>query len=435
MPLNSYLSGMKKIALTLLALICSILLFAQKQMTEDSYLLQKLANETKENLTTNILPFWSERMFDTSGGFYGRMDGNDQLDIDAQRGGILNARILWTFSSAYRILGDSAWLSMATHARNYIIQHFIDRRHGGTFRSVDAAGNPVDKLKQTYSQAFFIYALTEYYRVTGDEESLGEAKKIFALIEHYCYDKQNNGYFEAFDQEWKRVNDQLIGEKSEQDTKGMNTHLHLMEAYTNLYRVWPDKMVAARLRNLIRLFLERLIDPQTRHLVVFTNDQWEKTSDINSYGHDIEASWLLDEAATVLGDTELKNKVEEISLHVLQAACEGLQPDGSLIYEKDIVTGHSDTDRHWWPQAEAIVGFTNAWKLTGDKGYLLKAKRCWEYTNRTLVDHQHGEWYYSVSEQGVPNRQSDKAGFWKCPYHNGRMCLELIERVAQLSAH
>ncbi len=340
----------------------------------------------------------------------------------------MNARILWTFSSAFRVLKDSSYLKTAKYSRDYIFRHFIDREYGGTFRSITAKGEPSDVRKQTYSQAFFIYALTEYYLATGDKEALEEAKKIFYCLEKYAFDTENNGYFEVYSRDWKRTDDLLIGEKDKNDRKTMNTHLHILEAYTNLYRAWPDNNLASRLKNLIELFVNKIIDPVTGHLIVFMNEKWESTSSSNSYGHDIEASWLLEEAAVVLGNRQLMDVVGKLVIPIVHAAEEGLQPDGSLIYEKDFSTGTINSNRDWWPQAEAIVGFVNAFELTGDKAYLQKALKCWEYTDQKLVDHDNGEWFNSVSASGVTDRRGDKAGFWKCPYHNGRMCLEIIRR-------
>ena len=228
----------------------------------------------------------------------------------------------------------------------------------------------------------------------------------------------------------KSLTDLLIGEKSLADKKTMNTHLHLLEAYTNLYRAWPDKIVAGRLKNMISLFLEKIIDPETGHLFVFMDERWVPTSSVHSYGHDIEASWLLQEAAEVLGNKKIISKVEKKVIPIVDAAMEGFQPDGSLVNEKDAATGHINANRDWWPQAETVVGLVNAFELTGDTGYLNKAVRCREYIDKNLVDHQQGEWFNSVSASGEINKLGDKAGFWKCPYHNGRMCLEIIRRQA-----
>jgi len=402
-----------------------------QQLEAQNAELHGLASEVKVDLVENILPFWSGKMIDTqNGGFYGRMDVNNRLYEEAEKGGILNARILWTFSSAFRVLKDSSYLNTATYSFKYILDKFIDWENGGTYRSVTAKGLPSDTRKQTYSQAFFIYALSEYYLATGDKDALEEAENIFYCLEKYCFDVENNGYFEVYSRDWKKSDDLLIGEKSIDDQKTMNTHLHLLEAYTNLYRAWPDKIVSGRLKNIISLFLEKIIDAETGHLIVFMDERWVPNSAVHSYGHDIEASWLLQEAAEVLGDKRIISKVGKKVIPIVIAAMEGLQPDGSIVSEKDVENGHVNTNRDWWPQAETVVGLVNAFELTGDTVYLKKAIRCWDYIDKNLVDHQEGEWFNSVSSSGEINKRGDKAGFWKCPYHNGRMCLEIIRRQA-----
>ncbi len=394
--------------------------------------LNRLKSEVNKNLTENILPYWIKNMVDpVNGGFIGRIDSEEKKYPSEDKGGILNARILWTFSSAYRVTKDTSYLTIAKRAKDYILAHFVDQLNGGTYRSVTSTGEPSDLRKQTYSQSFFIYALSEYFRATGDKMALEAAKEIYNSLEKYAVDPKSDGYFEVFDRKWKRINERLIGEKSIKDVKTMNTHLHLMEAYANLYRVWPDPKVGKRLKNLITLFTDKIIDPQTFHLRVFMDANWKSTSTVNSYGHDIEASWLLVEAAHIFGDQSLLKNCERISLKIADAAGEGLQTDGSLISEKDYLTGEVNYSRDWWPQAEAIVGLMHAFELSGDERYLNKAIKCWDYTNKYLVDHKAGEWFNAVSAAGTVSK-GDKAGFWKCPYHNGRMCMEMMDRVSRI---
>ena len=417
-----------------LALLCLFTGNLYSQVTENksefdqAQELKQLKTEVKDNLINNILPFWSGKMTDEkNGGFYGRIDVNDKLHPDAYKGGILNARILWTFSSAFLVLRDSSYLRLALRARDYIFSHFLDSKFGGAYMSVNSKGEPLDSRKQIYTQSFFIYALTEYYRATGDKEALIKAKEIFELIEKYGFDNISNGYFEIYSREWNRVHDRLIGEKSGDDQKGMNTHLHILEAYTNLYRAWPDERVAERLRNLILLFEEKIINQKTFHLNYFMNEKWEIATSKDSYGHDIEASWLLTEAAGLLKDPALMAKVRAMSIKMVNAASEGLQADGSLVYEKDNKTGDIDAKREWWSQAEGVVGFVNAYEITNDASYLRKAISMWKYIDKNIVDHKNGDWYYDVDEKGIPS--GDKAGPWKCPYHSSRMCMEIIERL------
>jgi mannobiose 2-epimerase len=391
---------------------------------------KQLKSEVSANLTKNLLPYWSDRMVDNvNGGFYGRIDGNDKVAPNEDKGGILNARILWTYSSAYRIMKDTAYLRLATRAKEYIMAHFIDKEYGGAYRSVNAKGKPSDTRKQVYTMTFFIYGMAEYSRATGDKEALKTAKDIFETFEKYALDRESNGYFEVFSRDWKRTRDRLIGETTINDEKTMNTHLHLMESYANLYRVWPDKRMAERLKNLVEIFLDKIIDKKTSHLICFMDRNWNSTSKIDSYGHDIEASWLLYEAANLLKDPVLLARVKEASIKIADAASEGLQPDGSLVYEKDLSTGHVASERSYWVQSETIVGYLNAFELTGNKKYLDNAINCWNYTKNHLVDNKAGGWFSSVSESGVAGR-GDKGGFWICPYHNGRMCMEVIERIS-----
>ena len=307
--------------------------------------------------------------------------------------------------------------------------HFIDNQYSGAYRSVNSKGEPSDTRKQTYTQSFFIYGLSEYYRATGDKLTLKAAKEIFEAFEKYALDKESNGYFEVFSRDWQRTRDRLIGERTIHDEKTMNTHLHIMEAYANLYRAWPDKRMADRLKNLVEIFSDKIVDKKTGHLICFLDKNWNSTSTLDSYGHDIEASWLLYEAANLIGDSGLLARVKETCLKIANAATEGVQPDGSMIDEKNYDTGSLRTGRSWWPQAETIVGYMNAFEMTGDEKYLNFSLNCWGYTKQHFVDTKNGGWFSSVSAEGVVGR-GDKAGFWTCPYHNGRMCLEIIERVS-----
>jgi len=423
---------MKKYLLVATAILISVSLNSavnESRLKEDPKArMIQLKNEVSANLTRNLLPFWSTKMVDyKNGGYFGRINGDNQVFPKEDKGGILNARILWTYSSAYRIYKDTAYLRLAARSKDYIMAHFIDKEFGGAYRSVKSTGEPSDTRKQTYTQSFFIYGLAEYYRATGDKEALETAKNIFNLFEKYALDKKSDGYFEVYSRDWKRTHDKLIGESTANDEKTMNTHLHLMEAYTNLFRVWPDKNVGVRLRALVDIFLDKIIDAKTSHLICFLDKDWKKNSAVDSYGHDIESSWLLNEAAGLLGDPALLAKVKDVSIKIANAAAEGLNPDGSLNYEKNLTNGRVSTERSWWAQSECIVGYLNAYELTGIEKYLDNAINCWNYTNNHFVDNKNGGWFSSVSESGVAS--GEKGGFWVCPYHNGRMCMEVVERI------
>ena len=390
--------------------------------------MNKFKNEVHEVLTTNILPYWMDRMIDTRGGFYGRISGEEELMPNADKGAILNARILWTYSAAYRLLHKAEYLKMAERAKRVIINDFYDKEFGGVYWSLDCNGIPADTKKQFYALGFAVYGLSEFHRATGDEEALDYAIRLYRDIEAHSFDPVKNGYREAATREWKEIADMRLSEKDANESKTMNTHLHLLEPYTNLYRVWKDEGLKERIRNLIHLFLHYILHPQTGHLRLFFDDDWNNHHNIISYGHDIEASWLIHEAALVLGEADVLAEVEPVIRHIAEAAAEGLNPDGSMNYETDADKHHTDTDRHWWVQAETVVGYLNLYQHFGDEESRQRAVRCWEFIKANLIDREHGEWLWSVRADGTPNRTDDKAGFWKCPYHNGRMCMEIIER-------
>nr|WP_302829741.1 AGE family epimerase/isomerase [uncultured Bacteroides sp.] len=393
--------------------------------------IDKMKKEMEEELVSNILPFWINRMTDkVNGGFYGRIAGTEVLMPEAEKGAILNARILWTFSAAYRLLKNPDYLKTATRAKRYIIDNFYDKEFGGIYWSLDCKGQPLDTKKQIYALGFAIYGLSEYHRATGDEEALGYAIRLFESIEQYSFDASKNGYCEALTREWGEIADMRLSDKDENERKTMNTHLHILEPYTNLYRVWKDERLERQLRNLISLFVNKILNQHTGHLELFFNDDWVSKYRIVSYGHDIEASWLLHEAALVLGDKTVLAKVEPLVEYIAAAADEGLVPEGGMIYETFLDKNKTDTDRHWWVQAENVVGHVNLYQHFDDEVALQKAFRCWEFIKKYLVDYKNGEWHWSVRADGTVNTLDDKAGFWKCPYHNGRMCMEIIERFS-----
>ena len=397
----------------------------------DNNKLLSFKKEMQDVLTGNILPFWINNMVDReNGGFYGRIDGHGNLHAEAEKGGILNGRILWTFSAAYRVLGKPEYLEMATRAKDYIIAHFIDHEYGGTYWSLDCKGNPKDTKKQFYAIGFMIYGLSEYVRATGDKEALDYAIKLFECIEEHSLDVIYNGYIEACTREWGEIADMRLSDLDANYPKSQNTHLHIIEPYANLYRVWKDERLEKALRNMINIFTDKILNPETNHLDLFFEKDWTRgAGHLESYGHDIECSWLMHEAALVLGDAEVLKKVEEIVPLVAKASEKGLNPDGSMIHEANLDTGHVDDDLHWWVQAEAVVGFYNIYQHFGDESALDKSLQCWQYIKDNLIDYEGGEWYWGRRPDGTLNLDDDKAGFWKCPYHNGRMCLEIIERI------
>ena len=382
-------------------------------------------------LMGNILPFWLEKTIDReNGGFYGRIDGHGVLHKEAEKGAILNARILWTFSAAYRVLRKPEYLEAATRAKDYVIAHFYDKEFGGTYWSLDYLGQPKDTKKQFYAIGFMIYGLSEYARATGDKEALDYAIRLFDTIESHSFDRENNGYIEACTREWGEIADMRLSDFDANYPKSQNTHLHIIEPYTNLFRVWKDERLERALRNLINIFTDHILNPETHHLDLFFENDWTRgAGPLESYGHDIECSWLMHEAALVLGDKDVLAKVEPVVQMVAKSSEKGLNADGSMIHEANLDTGQVDDDLHWWVQAETVVGFFNIYQYFGDETALDKAERCWQYIKDNLIDRENGEWYWSRHADGTLNTDDDKAGFWKCPYHNGRMCLEIIERT------
>ena len=425
----------------------------------DMMTIQTLRKEMQNVLENNILHFWQTKMVDReNGGFYGRIDGQEVLHPEAEKGAILNARILWTFSAAYRVSGKDEYLKTATYAKEYFIEHFIDKEYGGVYWSVDHKGQPLNTRKQFYAIGFALYGLSEYVRATGDREALDYAIQLFECIENHAFDSEFNGYIEAQTRDWQPIADMRLSELDANFPKSQNTHLHIIEPYANLYRCLQElkakescdyvpvlgsvlpvgisvpqetvNRVEAALRNIIGIFTDKILNPETHHLDLFFEMDWTRGAGrLESYGHDIECSWLMHEAALVLGDPYVLDRVEPIVREVAKASEKGLRPDGSMIHEANLDTGHVDDDLHWWVQAENVVGWFNIWQHFGDEEAYERAVRCWQYIKDQLIDWENGEWHWSRHPDGTLNLVDDKAGFWKCPYHNGRMCLELIERT------
>lgn len=391
--------------------------------------METLKKEMKQCLEDNILRYWIDKVTDNEhGGYYGRVDGHDQVHPEAEKGAILNGRILWAFSAAYRVLKKQEYLDAATRAKDYILTHFIDKEYGGVYWSLDCEGKPLDTKKQTYAIGFVIYGLSEYARATGDKQALDAAIKLYHDIEAHAFDEVYGGYVEALTREWNPIADMRLSDKDENGAKTMNTHLHVIEPYTNLYRVWPSKELRESIHRLLDVFTDKLYNKETHHLDLFFDNEWHGRRNIESYGHDIEATWLLWETALVLGEDDVKTKLEPIVVDLAKAADEGLQPDGSMIYEHWKDTGKTDRQRQWWVLCENVIGHANLYQYFHDTPALKVAKDCWTFIDKHLVDHVNGEWHWAVDDNGKINLEDDKAGFWKCPYHNSRMCLEIIER-------
>ncbi|MGN0213619.1 MAG: AGE family epimerase/isomerase [Muribaculaceae bacterium] len=387
--------------------------------------LQTLRQELMSNMTQNILPYWMEKMVDDArGGFYGRRDGFDHLVADAPKGAILNGRLLWSFAAAYRVTGNEQYLEMATRAKRYIIDNFYDREFGGIYWSLNADGTPLDTKKQFYAIGFVIYGLSEYVRATGDAEALDYAIKLFHDIENHSRDRVRGGYIEACTRSWGEIADMRLSDKDANEKKTMNTHLHIIEPYTNLYRVWKDPELRSAIEHLMHIFLDVMEDESSHHLGLFFDEDWNRRDGEQSFGHDIEASWLLMETALVLNDPELTRKTLAHTRRIADAALQGRCTDGSMLYERH-ANGSYCNDKHWWVQAECVIGEIYLFKFHGVSRAADMAIETWQYIKQNIVDNEGGEWYWSRQADGSVNRIDDKAGFWKCPYHNTRMCLEV----------
>lgn len=388
--------------------------------------------EMRSELEGNLLPFWRERCVDHDrGGFIAEMANDGIVREDAPRGLILNARLLWTFSALYRQLGDDRDLELARRALDILESRFRDREHGGYVWRIDASGDLLDRTKKIYGQAFCIYALSEFHLATGEEEPLATAQQLFELIERHAYDAESGGYLEARAEDWSATDDLQLSDKDMVAAKSMNTHLHLLEAYTNLVFAIIDPRVVMRLDELIGIFGRHLIRREEGgvHLDHFFDKAWNLQSDTRTYGHDIEAAWLLCEAAEALRGEELRESANLWAIELARSTlAEGLDADGGLAYEGrsgSVING----DRDWWCQAEAVVGFWHAFELTREPAFADAAVGVWEFIKRAMVDEVHGEWFWRVHSDGTVDATEPKVSEWKGPYHSVRMCLEMMRRL------
>lgn len=377
-----------------------------------------------------ILTYWMEHTIDQeNGGFYGQIDSNNQVQPHAPKGGVLNSRILWAFSAAYNQTRNEQYLAMADRACDYLLTHFIDKEYGGLYWTVNYTGEPLDTKKQIYASAFAIYGLSEYWKATRREGAREAAIDLYRAIEQYSFDPVATGYIDAFARNWQPMEDIRLSDKDANEKKTMNTHLHVLEAYTNLYAIWGEEELRHKIELLIGNFTKYIINEQTHHLTLFFNEHWDAKGEIISYGHDIEVAWLVQEAAEAIEDEVLIAETRKLAIKIADAAREGLHSDGGLWYEYEPSAGYLVKEKHSWPQAEAMVGFMNAYQVSLDESYLQLSYRSWQFAKQHIKDHQWGEWHWGVLENYEPMPGMDKAGLWKCPYHNSRACMEVIKRI------
>jgi len=394
----------------------------------------KMKDELAQELE-HILKYWNDFCQDNEfGGFVGRRDHLNRQISGASKGVVLNARILWTFSAAYNFTRNPEYLALADRAYLYITKYFSDKHFGGLFWELNEKGEVLNGRKQIYAQGFGIYGFSEYFKASKNPQALENAISLFELIEDHSFDPVKGGYFEAFANDWSTLEDFRLSPKDANEPKSMNTHLHILEPYTNLLKIWSDERLRKKTAALIRIFLDKIIDHRTHHFNLFFANDWTIQSSIVSFGHDIEGAWLLYEAAQAVGDKELINEVSENLVQMVDVTlADGCDSDGSVFNEKDLLSGHLDTDKHWWMQAEAMVGLAYAWKITGKDIYKNQLGNVWQFIRTTMIDWVNGEWFWRVDQDGIPIASEDKVGFWKCPYHNSRAMMEAITILSELS--
>lgn len=390
---------------------------------------QNISSEIESELH-NILNYWSKNTLDEkNGGFIGEVDFNEIKNFGAEKGSVLCGRILWTFSAAFPVTKNIEHFQLAELAFEEIKTKFYDPETKGVFWSIHADGSPKDRKNQIYALAFVIYGLSEFYKISKNKEALDLAIVLFKSIRNYAYDQINKGYFEAFTSDWKPIEDMRLSEKDANEKKTMNTHLHIVEAFANLYLVWADQDLHDSIIDILKTIDEYFIDKETWHLKLFFDENWNERKDVVSYGHDIEAAWLLLWCAEISNDEELIQKYRNYAVKMTDATIEGLDEDGGLWYEYDPQKKHLIAEKHWWPQAELWIGCVNAYQITGDEKYLEIFRKNWEFTKNHIIDGKNGEWFWGINAD-YSKMQKDKAGFWKCPYHNSRACLEIISRLS-----
>ena len=386
---------------------------------------KKLKKELNVELK-NILSYWIENTIDKEfGGFLGKRDHYNKVVEKASKGVILNTRILWSFSAATNHLKTDTYKDVCDRSFKYLKDFFNDKINKGVYWEVDYLGNPINKRKQVYAQSFTIYALSEYYLFSKNEEAKTWAIELFNQLEKYAKDSVNEGYFEAFNEDWSPIEDMRLSDKDMNASKTMNTHLHVLEAYTSLLKIYDNNELKASLKMLVKVFLEKFLNTKN-HYELFFDDNWNLLSNSVSYGHDIEAAWLVIDAAKLIDDSELLHLSEEVAVKVADTfLLEAIDKEGAVINEKNLTTNHIDTDRHWWPQVEALVGLKYANDLKSDEKYISSSLKIWDFTKKNLIDYKNGEWFFRVDEKGNVYKSEDKVSMWKAPYHTSRACIIL----------
>lgn len=391
-------------------------------------MVEDLTEELREELTGHILPFWESMIDQVNGGFYGRMDYDGTLRKDAPKGGILHARILWAFSNAYTVLKDEAYLEYAKQAYEFLNTAFWDNQFGGFFWTVTPDGIPAEDLKHAYCQAMALYAISSYYEASGDEKALMRAMDVYDILENEMHDEF--GYKESFTRDFRWAENEKLSENGIEAAKTMNTNLHVMEAYTELYRVSGYPQVADRICSLLDMMAEHIYNPDKHRLDVFFDEKMNPIIDLHSFGHDIEASWLFDRAVEVLDNPEYEMKMRPIILDLAQTIYDkAMDPFRTSVF-MEAENGIIRQTRNWWTQCESMIGFFNIYQKDETKTeYLQAVENIWGFIKQYLIDDREGrEWIQEVDMMNQPVTSLPLVGVWKCPYHNSRLCLEFIKR-------
>lgn len=385
----------------------------------------RIAQAAQQMLTGTILPFWMNLRDEEHGGYYGLVDFDLQVDKTAEKGCILNSRILWFFARAAQVTGREDLKDHARHAYRFLQDHCLDKEYGGVYWSLTYDGQPLDTTKHTYNQAFAIYALAAYYRLTGEVQALETARQLFALIETHCTDAE--GYLEAFTRDWQPESNEKLSENGVMAAKTMNTLLHVFEGYAGLYEATLEEAVGEAMRRILDIYAQKIYAPDLHRQLVFFDEHYHSIIDLYSYGHDIESSWLIDWGCGLLGDEELSARIAAINSDLARAILEKAYRGHSVINECE--RGKDDLTRVWWVQAEAVLGFVNEYQKSGRTEFAAAAADVWQYITEHFVDRRPGgEWFWCLDDQARPSDRRPIVEPWKCPYHNGRMCLELMRR-------
>lgn len=391
--------------------------------------LAALAQLMSRELVDDLVPFWLALLDRFHGGHYTRMDERGTIDRKAPKSTVFVARLLWFLSTVGRALGHAQCLEQAARTQSFLLTRLRDGAHGGLFWSVTHEGRPADTVKHLYAHAFGIYGLSAHAIATGNAESLGAAKELFVLLESRLR-RPDGCYAESFDAAWRPIEDRRIAWHGGVATITANAHLHLVEAYTTLLRAWPSAGPRAALHDLVRLMLDRFVKPDGTGLHPALDGALEPLPGPPSYGHDIEASWLLEAAGDALDDPALRQRLRTVAAAMAQAAATGGQlRDGGFLSSPVRADATTLPPRVWWVQAEAVVGLVNAAQRGANRDMMSRAEAAWRFIERAMIDRERGDWFEAVDADGRPIPGRLKVGPWKEPYHQGRACLEIARRA------